>query len=233
MEESRSKNMMFYYIGPLVESQSKVSKLFDAEFLQETIPEVDVAGGNQHDREKLQFAEIVERYTRNPAIQEDLLFEIVRDKIGQYATDSWFDPEYASLPKMKRPPFKEAFKRKWMRFLDCDDLNKLIQGFCFNRHLDAMEAGLEFEQELQPYLDLAESDDVKQAAEQAKVARYKKILGGALMTQLMQKHPKPFRTVGEMITVIKYLNDQLGVSHMAQFDEMPFQEVALESSYQN
>lgn len=60
---------------------------------------------------------------------------------------------------------------------------------------------------------MAENEQVRKAAEKAKVARFRKVLGGALMAQLLQRHPKPFKTLEKMITLIKNLNDDLGITH--------------------
>ena len=192
---------------------------FGAKFLYETIPEVNVAAGMKHNRNKMLFAEKVNRYMKNPAIVKPVLYEVVRAKLGPYATDQWFDPVYLATPSKERPSFIEAFKKKWVKMMDSDDFNTIIQKYRFDIDVDAVQLGLAFEQYMRPYLEMAEDEEVRSAAEKAKVARFKKILGGALMAQLIQRHPKPFKSVQEMITVIKDLNDDLGISHRVQPSE--------------
>lgn len=192
------------------------------------IPDVDISGSTRKNAQKLKFAEAVDRYVRLPYVNETVLFEIVRHKLGKYGTDSWFDPCYANLPKSKRPEsFLEAFKKEWMRMMDCDDYNKLIQGFHFDNLFDAVQVGIQFEQQCLPYLELADNAETRKAAERMKVARFRKILGGTLMAQMLNVHPQPFESVREMISVIKELNDRLGVMHRAQPSEQPFHVMAL------
>ena len=158
----------------------------------------------------------------NPRIDKMALYEVIRHKLGPYATDIWFDSEYLATPAHERPSFLSAFKRKWIRMMDNDDFNKLIQGYKFYYQLDAVQLGLKFEEDVRPYLKLAQNETVREMAELAKVARFRKVLGGPLMAQLIQRHPRPFRSVNEMINEIKDLNDELGITHRVQPAETAF-----------
>jgi len=203
-------------------------KGFGPRYFQATIPEVNVAGGSLKNADKMKFAEVVDRYTKMPHVNEDALFDVVRQKLGKYATDTWFDPAYANLDKNKRPKsFLEAFKKQWIRVMDHDDYNKLIQGFHFEHLSDAVQMGIHFEEQCCPYLELADCTETRQAAERMKVARFKKIVGGTLMAQILNSHPEPFRTVSEMISAIKELNDHLGITHQAEPSERSFYVMAL------
>jgi len=216
--------------GEKEESWDDDDDYFGPRFLNEMIPNVDITASGLKNSEKLKFAETVDRYLRLPNVSEMTLFEIVRHKLGKYATDTWFDPEYADLPPQKRPKsFLEAFKKKWIRLMDCDDYNKLIQGFSFEFLSDAVLLGLQFEQKCLPYIELADSHETRKAAERIKVCRFRKILGGALMAQMLNVHPAPFETVSEMISVIKELNDRLGITHQAQPLEQSFHMMMLTS----
>jgi len=201
---------------------------FGPRYLQSTIPDVDVAASSLKNAAKLKFAQAVDRYTKMPSISETALFDVIRQKLGKYATDTWFDPMYADLDRSQRPrSFLEAFKKQWIRMMDCDDYNKLVQGFRFDHLSDAVQAGVHFEQQFLPYLELADSEETKKAAERMKVARFRKILGGTLMAQMLNIHPAPFETVSEMIAAIKQLNDRLGITHRAQPAEPAFHVMAL------
>ena len=175
-----------------------------------------MTGGIAENRKKMLFAERVNKYMKNPAVVKSILYEVIRDKIGPYASDQWFDPVYLATPSRKRPSFLEAFKKKWVKMLDSDDFNTIIQRYGFDTKSDAHQLGLAFEQYMRPFLEMAENDTVREAAEKAKVARFKKVIGGSLMAQMIQRHPKKFETVEEMITLIKELNDELGISHRVQ-----------------
>ena len=218
------------YYGQRPWYQQNSAKGLGTRFFQEMIPNVDVAASNLKSGEKLKFAEAVDQFLQIPNVNETVLFQIIRAKLGKYATTTWFDPEYANLPKKKRPrSFLEAFKKKWMRLMDCDDYNKLIQGFHFENLSDAVQAGLQFEQKCLPYMELADSPETRKTAERMKVSKFRKILGGTLMAQMLNIHPKPFESVSEMISVIKDLNDKLGITHRAQPAEPPFHVMAMAS----
>ena len=191
---------------------------FSAKFLMDSIPEVDITAGPTANGAKLIFAETVDKYTRSPSVNQSQLEDIVRNKIGKYATQVWYDKYLLQHPRIS---FLEAFKERWIRLMDSDDFNKLIQGYEFRLEKDALQMGLAYEQEFRPFMELATNDHVKRSAEDARVARFRKILGGTLMAQLIQRHPDPFTTVDEMLIEIKRLNDALGIAHYAHPAESP------------
>jgi len=205
-------------------------KMFGPKYIQDALPEVDVTASSDKNASKLAFAEMVEAYCRNPRISKDVLFQVVRQKLGPYATNVWLDPVYLAQEECDRPSFLEAFKKKWIRLMDGDEFNELIQGFDFKGAHDAVGMCLRFEAMMRPYLELAESQDVKDAAERAKVAKVKKQLGGTLMGQLIARHPQKFSTVDEIITEIKSLNDELGITLRAQPVESSFKVLAIEQT---
>jgi hypothetical protein len=97
--------------------------MFSAKFLHDTIPNVDITTSLEGNGQKLLFAEIVHRYMKSDAVPQHLLEDIVRQKIGPYATRVWYDKYLMSQP---RAPFLDAFKNRWLRLMDCDDYNRMI-----------------------------------------------------------------------------------------------------------
>jgi hypothetical protein len=194
-------------------------KIFTATYLNAIIPDVDLTAGPMHDGKKLIFAETVNKYTRNPSVSQNILEDIVRNKIGKYATQVWYDKYLQTQPRM---PFLDAFKQRWLQPLNSDDYNKLIQGYEFHLEHDALQMGLVYERDFQPFLELAERAYVRITAEGARVARFRKILGPTLMTQLIHQHPAPFTTVDEMLVELKRLNDTVGIPHYADPSEAAY-----------
>jgi hypothetical protein len=199
-----------YYRGP---------KIFTAKYLNAVIPDIDIAAGPADDGKKLIFAETVDKYTRNPSVSQNILEDIVRNKIGKYATQVWYDKYLQTQPRM---PFLDAFKQRWLQPLNSDDYNKLIQGYEFHLEHDALQMGLVYERDFQPFLELAERAYVRMNAEGARVARFRKILGPTLMAQLIHQHPAPFTTVDEMLVELKHLNDSVGIPHYADPSEAAY-----------
>jgi hypothetical protein len=203
-----------------------------ARFLSKAIPDVDVAaGGTDSNMKKMIFAETAQRYLENQNICKPVIHTILRQKLGPYASDIWFDSVY--LKSKPRPSFLDAFKKAWVNLMDIDDYHKLIQRYDFGKERDAIELGQKFERDMQPYLSMAANLEVKLSAEKAGVARFRKILGGPLMARILNRHPGQFTAIHQMIEVIKDLNDELGITHQAEPAEIQCHVMAIQGKDQS